>query len=203
MRTHKFCCFKVLHGPRIRTERGSAGSNFNNHAFVKGLTRRYLGTELSCSARVTEDLIKQIEIEWGEAFERRDMAALDRFMAGEYVVTDPLGNVRSKAESLAAIESSEVHFESTTSDNVHVRINGDLFSSVVAFSPGFVIDGAPHSKPRIFISHGINDSILPIDRCGRRIASGLNARGYDVTFREFDGDHEIPGDILREGLRFV
>ena len=68
---------------------------------------------------------KQIEIEWGEAFERRDMATLDRVMADEYVVTDPLGNVRSKAESLAAIESSEVHFESTTSDNVHVRINGD------------------------------------------------------------------------------
>jgi phospholipase/carboxylesterase len=82
-------------------------------------------------------------------------------------------------------------------------INGDLFSSVVAFSPGFVIDGTPHSKPRIFISHGTNDRILPIDRCGRRIASGLKALGYDVTFREFDGDHEIPGDIVREGLRLL
>lgn len=72
-----------------------------------------------------EDEIKRIEIEWGEAFERRDMAALDRFMAEEYVVTDPLGNVRTKAESLAAIESNEVLFESTKSHNVHVRINGD------------------------------------------------------------------------------
>lgn len=82
-------------------------------------------------------------------------------------------------------------------------INGDLFKSVVAFSPGFVIDGSPQSKPRIFISHGTHDRILPIDRCGRRIASGLKARGYDVTFREFDGDHEIPADIVREGLRFL
>ena len=82
-------------------------------------------------------------------------------------------------------------------------INGDLFSSVVAFSPGFVVDGTPHSKPRIFISHGTNDHILPIDRCGRRIASQLKARGYDVTFREFEGDHEIPGDVVREGLRFL
>lgn len=72
-----------------------------------------------------EDQIKRIEIEWGEAFERRDMAALDRFMADEYVVTDPLGNVRTKAESLAAIESNEVYFESSSSDDVHVRINGD------------------------------------------------------------------------------
>ena len=82
-------------------------------------------------------------------------------------------------------------------------INGDVFSSVVAFSPGFVIDGTPHSKPRIFISHGTNDNILPIDRCGLRIATGLKARGYDVTFREFDGAHEIPGEVVREGLRFI
>jgi phospholipase/carboxylesterase len=82
-------------------------------------------------------------------------------------------------------------------------INGDLFNSVVAFSPGFVIDGSPHSKPRIFISHGTHDHILPIDRCGRRIAARLKERGYDVTFREFDGDHEIPGDVVREGLRFL
>jgi predicted esterase len=79
-------------------------------------------------------------------------------------------------------------------------INGDLFNSVVAFSPGFVISGEEHGKPRIFISHGTHDRILPIDRCGRRIAANLKARSYDVTFREFDGDHEIPADIAREGL---
>jgi phospholipase/carboxylesterase len=82
-------------------------------------------------------------------------------------------------------------------------INGDLFNSVVAFSPGFVIDGDPHGTPRIFISHGSRDHILPIDRCGRRVASSLKSRGYDVTFREFDGDHEIPTAIAREALRWV
>lgn len=82
-------------------------------------------------------------------------------------------------------------------------INGDLFNSVVAFSPGFVIDGIKHGQPRIFISHGTHDHILPIDRCGRRIAIRLTSRGYDVTFREFDGAHEIPEGIAREGLRWV
>ena len=81
-------------------------------------------------------------------------------------------------------------------------INGDLFNSVVAFSPGFVVEGNPQGTPRIFISHGTRDHILPIDRCGRRIASRLKARGYDVTFREFDGDHEIPPEVVREGLHF-
>lgn len=82
-------------------------------------------------------------------------------------------------------------------------INGDLFPHVVAFSPGFVIGGTPHGKPRIFISHGTHDRILPIDRCGRRIAASLISRGYDVTFREFNGDHEIPADIAREGLQWM
>src|SRR5215216_309323 len=77
------------------------------------------------STESTEDEIRRIEIEWGEAFERRDMETLDRLMADEYILTDPLGSVRSKAESLAAIERNEVHFESSKSDNVKVRINGD------------------------------------------------------------------------------
>jgi phospholipase/carboxylesterase len=82
-------------------------------------------------------------------------------------------------------------------------INGDFFKSIVAFSPGFVISGDAHGKPRIFISHGTHDHILPIDRCGRRIADELKGEGYDVTFREFDGDHEIPADVARDGLGFV
>jgi ketosteroid isomerase-like protein len=73
----------------------------------------------------TEDEIKRIEIEWGDAFEQRDMETLDRLMADDYLLTDPLGSVRTKAESLAAIKNNEVHFESTKSDNVNVRINGD------------------------------------------------------------------------------
>ena len=72
-----------------------------------------------------EDEIRRMEFEWGVAFERRDMAALDRLMDDEYVVTDPLGNVRSKAESLSAIKSNQVLFESTKSDNIKVRVNGD------------------------------------------------------------------------------
>jgi phospholipase/carboxylesterase len=83
-------------------------------------------------------------------------------------------------------------------------INGDLFSSALAFSPGFVIEVNPHhTKPRFFISHGTRDHILPIDRCGRRVAAELKARDYDVTFREFDGDHEIPPEVARDGLSWV
>ena len=82
-------------------------------------------------------------------------------------------------------------------------INADLFKSIIAFSPGFLLDDHPHGRPRIFISHGTHDRILPINRCGRPIASTLKSRGYDVTFREFDGDHEIPAEVVREGLSWI
>ena len=77
------------------------------------------------SATAVEDEVRRVESEWGVAFERKDMATLDRLMADEYILTDPLGNVRSKAESLAAIETNQINFESTESDDVKVRINGD------------------------------------------------------------------------------
>jgi len=79
-------------------------------------------------------------------------------------------------------------------------INGDLFSRVVAFSPGFVVDGPPHGKPRFFISHGTTDRILPIDYSSRLIVPALRRRGYDVTFREFGGGHEVPAAIARESM---
>jgi len=82
-------------------------------------------------------------------------------------------------------------------------INGDFFKRVAAFSPGFVIDGALQGKPSFYISHGTRDQMLPIDRCGRRITADLKSRGYEVTFREFEGRHEIPKDVMLEGLRWV
>jgi len=82
-------------------------------------------------------------------------------------------------------------------------INGDLFPRVVAFSPGFVVPGVPHGKPRIFISHGTADDILPIDRCSRVIVAALQKRAYDVTFKHFDGGHDIPPFIAKDGMRFI
>ncbi|HMD35727.1 MAG TPA: alpha/beta hydrolase-fold protein, partial [Vicinamibacterales bacterium] len=81
--------------------------------------------------------------------------------------------------------------------------NGDLFTRVAAFSPGFVISAAAHGRARFFISHGRSDQILPIDQCSRVIVPRLQAMGYLVTFREFDGRHEMPADVAAEGLRFI
>jgi ketosteroid isomerase-like protein len=72
-----------------------------------------------------EEEVRHVESEWGDAFEHHDLATLDRLMADEYFLTDPLGVVRSKAETLAAIQRKEVLFQSTNSEGVNVRVNGD------------------------------------------------------------------------------
>jgi phospholipase/carboxylesterase len=81
--------------------------------------------------------------------------------------------------------------------------NGDLFPRIAAFSPGFVISAPVHGRPRFFVSHGRSDQILPIDQSSRVIVPRLRSMGYDVTFREFDGRHEVPPDVAREALRWM
>jgi len=81
-------------------------------------------------------------------------------------------------------------------------INGDLFNRVIAFSPGFVIDATTAGKPAFFVSHGKQDPILPIERCGRRIVRALTERGYTVKFREFEGKHEVPASIAQEAMEW-
>jgi phospholipase/carboxylesterase len=79
-------------------------------------------------------------------------------------------------------------------------INGDLFQRIIAFSPGFVVEGEARGRPAIFVSHGRADDILPIDRCSRRIVPHLQKRGYAMTFREFEGGHDVPDAVAREAM---
>ncbi|HYP13908.1 MAG TPA: phospholipase [Bryobacteraceae bacterium] len=79
--------------------------------------------------------------------------------------------------------------------------NGDLFSHILAFSPGFTAHPSATGKPEIFISHGIRDQVLPIDRCSRRLVPRLKAAGYRVDYREFDGPHTVPAEMSSAAIR--
>lgn len=81
--------------------------------------------------------------------------------------------------------------------------NGDLFSRIVAFSPCVFAPAGNVGHPRIFISHGTEDHILPIVGCGRRLAARLGDAGYAVTYREFSGPHTVPADIAREAVDWL
>lgn len=76
--------------------------------------------------------------------------------------------------------------------------NGDLFTHVMAFSPGFMAPAERVGSPRIFVSHGTRDRWLPIGRCSRRLVPQLERAGYEVRYREFDGEHVLPPEIGRE-----
>jgi phospholipase/carboxylesterase len=81
---------------------------------------------------------------------------------------------------------------------------GDRFDGVVAFSPGFVTSVGPRrGKPRIFVSHGLRDGVLPIGRTSRRLVPALRKEGYDVEYEEYDGTHAVPPSIARTAVDWL
>jgi phospholipase/carboxylesterase len=78
--------------------------------------------------------------------------------------------------------------------------SGDLFTHILACSPGFIIKGGLSGKPRVFISHGTADQILPIDSTSRRIVPVLERANYSVTYREFEGPHAVPPTMARDAF---
>lgn len=75
--------------------------------------------------------------------------------------------------------------------------NGDLFTHVIAYSPGFIAPTSVEGKPAIFISHGTQDDVLPINLCSRTIVPRLRKAEYPVMYDEFEGGHAIPPEVAQ------
>ncbi len=69
-------------------------------------------------------------------------------------------------------------------------VNGDFFSHIAAYSPGYLVEDQWRGQPRIFIAHGTADDVLPVD-ISRQLVPALRDDGYDVQYDEFDGVHAI------------
>ena len=80
--------------------------------------------------------------------------------------------------------------------------NGDLFTHVIAFSPGLVDQVAQRGEPSIFIAHGTRDERLPIDATSGQRVTRLERDGYEVRYRKFDGGHEVPAEVAREAVEW-
>jgi phospholipase/carboxylesterase len=66
-------------------------------------------------------------------------------------------------------------------------LNGDLFSHLVAYSPGLYVEpDSPVGQPSVFVSHGALDGILPVTA----------SRNVIVP----TGGHEVPAEISSEAL---
>jgi predicted esterase len=78
--------------------------------------------------------------------------------------------------------------------------NGDLFPHVMGFSPGLIRPEELHGDPRLFISHGTRDQVLPINSTSRPMVRLLTEAQYDVVYLEYDGGHTVPPEVAREAV---
>jgi predicted esterase len=84
--------------------------------------------------------------------------------------------------------------------------NGELFKQVMAFSPRSVVDEEPREarhNPRIFISHGMRDEVMPISTCAQHIVAPLERAGLDVEYAEFEAGHRIPPDVANQAFTWL
>ena len=81
--------------------------------------------------------------------------------------------------------------------------NGELFTHVIAFSPGFMVPGEPQGRPPVLVTHGVEDRVLPIDRCSRRLVPALRRAGYDIDYREFPGGHVVPPELAAGAVSWL
>lgn len=80
-------------------------------------------------------------------------------------------------------------------------INGDFFSSVLAFSPGGFQVPLFRGKPRIFVSHGTSDPVLDYSWTRDFIVPELKRMGLTVEFVEFDGGHTLSKAVFDPAIR--
>lgn len=81
-------------------------------------------------------------------------------------------------------------------------INGDLFSHVLGFAPGYAVLTPRFGRPRVFLAHGTGDNVLPL-AFTRHLADVLRTDGHEVRYEEFDGGHVVPMAVARRSFGWV
>ena len=80
--------------------------------------------------------------------------------------------------------------------------NGQFVTHIIVSSAGFMSVHEQEGAPRIFISHGIVDEQIPIDRSGRAHSALLKQAGYDVTYVEYNGPHAYQPPVVALAVNF-
>jgi len=79
--------------------------------------------------------------------------------------------------------------------------NGDLFTHLIAHSPGYLIYSEPIiGKPKIYISHGLCDNELSVGCSRDHLVPYFIDNMYDVTYCEFRGIHTVPDSVSEKAL---
>lgn len=99
--------------------------------------------------------------------------------------------------SQGAMLSIDVALAGTPGIERVVGMSGVLLADSV---PG--LSAARASRPRFLLSHGRHDPVVPF-ASGTRARELLEKHGFPVTWRPFDGMHEIPPAVLAEVGQFL
>jgi phospholipase/carboxylesterase len=81
--------------------------------------------------------------------------------------------------------------------------NGGLFSHVIAFSPGFILDPGHRGKAAFYVSHATDDAVLPFDYTQQQIVPYLRSKGFTVTFVPFVGGHTVTSSQASAALSWL
>ena len=79
---------------------------------------------------------------------------------------------------------------------------GDSFNHLIILMAGQMIPYRNQGKPRIFMTHGVDDTQMPIDKTARIYVPKLKADGYDVTYHEYQGGHRVPPAEIRAAFEW-
>lgn len=80
----------------------------------------------AAKASPIEEALMQLERDWANALVKADLAALEHIVATDWVLTDENGRMRTKAETDAELKSGEQKYQSSTIDDMKVRVLGDV-----------------------------------------------------------------------------
>lgn len=73
-----------------------------------------------------EQAIMRMEEEWTNALVKGDLAAIDRIVTSDWMLTTPTGQLLTKEQADADLKSGTLKFESVKTDDLKVKVHGDV-----------------------------------------------------------------------------
>lgn len=81
--------------------------------------------------------------------------------------------------------------------------NGDLFTHLMAWSPGFSAPDDPIvGLPHVLVTHGTEDRVLPVGLSRGGIVPLFEMDGYSIEYVEFDGGHEMTPEVIAQSMEW-
>jgi phospholipase/carboxylesterase len=118
------------------------------------------------------------------------------------------GLLATVRERYAPATVSLVGFSQGAMLSIDVALAGAAVDRVAAMSGALLVESVPGlsppraTRPRFLLTHGRQDPVVPF-ASGGRAKELLEKHGFAVTWRPFDGGHEIPPSVVADGQRFL